>query len=87
MKRTITGRPSGRTMTLGDLREFVASLEALPDEASVRARVTLGKQVRSVTVEEDDPGFRDFRSALSEPDTADATAKLRGRKERRAAET
>lgn len=86
MKRTMTGRPSGRTMTLGELREFVATLEALPDEATVRARLTLRKQVRSVTVEEDDTRFRDYTSALSEPDTPDVATKLGGRKERRTAE-
>lgn len=64
MKRTITGR-SARTMTLGDLRQFIASLDGLPDDASVKARVTLGRRhLRSVTVEEEDIGFHDCLRAV-----------------------
>src|SRR5690606_5059178 len=40
VKRTITGRTATGSMTLGDLRQFVASLDGLPDEASVKARVS-----------------------------------------------
>jgi hypothetical protein len=60
-------------MTLGDLRQFIASLDGLPDEASVKARVTFRKNLRSVTIEEDDSGFRDFVAAVT-PDTPDTEA-------------
>jgi hypothetical protein len=66
MKRTITGRTSSRTMSLGDLRQFIRSLDGLPDEADVKAKVTWGKRLRSVTVEEDDSGFRDFVRAVEQ---------------------
>jgi hypothetical protein len=72
MKRTITGRPGTRTMTLGDLRQFLASIEGIPDEAEIKARVTWGKRLRSVTVEEDDVGFRDYIKAVKPADEADA---------------
>lgn len=51
-------------MTLGDVRQFVASLEKLPDDAVVKAKVTFGKHLRSITVEEEDPGFRDYLQAV-----------------------
>jgi hypothetical protein len=72
MKRTITGRPGTRTMTLGDLRQFLASIEGIPDEAEIKARVTWGKRLRSVTVEEDDVGFRDYIKAVKPAEEADA---------------
>lgn len=72
MKRTITGKPGTRTMTLGDLRQFLASIEGIPDEAEIKARVTWGKRLRSVTVEEDDVGFRDYIKAVKPGDDADA---------------
>jgi hypothetical protein len=74
VKRTITGLTSARTMTLGDLRQFLASLDGLPDDASVKARVTFRKHLRSVTVEEDDLGFRDYIRAVG-PDPAGQSAK------------
>jgi hypothetical protein len=77
MKRTITGRPGSRKMTLGDLRQFLASIEGIPDEALIKARVTFGKHLRSVTVEEDDVGFRDYLRAVkhdSEDDAGSASA-------------
>jgi hypothetical protein len=64
VKRTITGRPGSRIMTLGDLRQFIASLDGLPDEATVKAKVSYGKHLRSITVEEEDNGFRDFVKAV-----------------------
>jgi hypothetical protein len=64
VKRTITGRPGSRTMTLGDLRQFIGSLDGLPDEATVKAKVSFGKQLRSITVEEEDSGFHDFVKAV-----------------------
>jgi hypothetical protein len=64
VKRTITGQ-SGARMTLGDLRKFVGSLDGLPDAATVKAKVTFRKHLRSVTVEEDDNGFDDFVRAVT----------------------
>jgi hypothetical protein len=55
-------------MSLGDLRQFVASIEGIPDESLVKARVTLGKHLRSLTVEEDDVGFRDYVRAVKPED-------------------
>ena len=72
MKRTITGRTASRTMSLGDLRQFIGSLAGLPDEAEVKAKVTLRKHLRSVTVEEDDGGFRDFVRAVEHGDDESA---------------
>lgn len=57
-------------MTLGDLRQFVASIEGVPDEALIKARVTFGKHLRSLTVEEDDVGFREFVRAVQPEDDA-----------------
>ena len=64
MKRTITGVNANGSMSLGDLRQFIASLDGLPDEASVRARVSFRKNLRSVTVEEEDIGFNDYMKAV-----------------------
>jgi hypothetical protein len=69
VKRTITGQATTRRMTLGDLRQFLASIENVPDEALLRAKVTLGRQLRSLTVEEDDVGFADYVRAVA-PDEA-----------------
>ena len=70
MKRTITGLTANGSMSLGDLRQFIASLDGLPDEASVRARVLFRKHLRSLTVEEDDIGFHDYIRAVG-PDGAE----------------
>jgi hypothetical protein len=70
MKRTITGRSANRRMCLGDLRQFLASLEGIPDEALIKARVTFGKHLRSVTVEDDDVGFRDYVRAVKSGEDA-----------------
>ena len=64
MKRTITGLNATGSMSLGDLRQFIASLDGLPDEASVKARVSFRRHLRSVTVEEDDVGFQDYIRAV-----------------------
>lgn len=64
VKRTITGVNANGSMSLGDLRQFIASLDGLPDEASVRARVSFRKNLRSVTVEEEDVGFSDYMKAV-----------------------
>ena len=68
MKRTITGQASERTMNLRDLREFVASLEGFPDESPVRARVTWGKYLRSLTVEDANVGFGDYIRSITPED-------------------
>ena len=69
VKRTIIGRASGRTMTLGDLRKFLASLDGIGDETPVKARVTLAKHLRSITVEDDEPGLKEYlRSIGTDPD-------------------
>ena len=73
MKRTITGVNANGSMSLGDLRQFIASLDGLPDEASVRARVSFRKNLRSVTVEEEDVGFSDYMRAVGS-DGAEAEA-------------
>ena len=72
MKRTITGSTASRTMSLGDLRQFIGTLDGLPDEAQVKAKVTFRKLLRSVTVEEDDAGFRDFVRAVEKGDDREA---------------
>jgi hypothetical protein len=69
VQRTIIGRASGRTMTLGDLRKFLASLDGIGDETPVKARVTLAKHLRSITVEDDEPGLKEYlRSIGTDPD-------------------
>jgi hypothetical protein len=68
MRRIITGRAPGRRMTLGDLRQFVTSIESVPDEALIRTRSTFGRYLRSVTVEEEDVGFRDYVRAVGTDD-------------------
>ena len=56
-------------MTLGDLRKFLASLDGIGDETPVKARVTLAKHLRSVTVEDDEPGLKEYlRSIGSDAD-------------------
>ncbi len=52
-------------MSLGDVRKFLNSLESLPDEAPVKAKVGFGKQLRSLTVEDEDVGFRDYLRSVS----------------------
>ena len=68
VRRTITARPSGRTMSLGDVRKFLTSLDGLPDEAPVKARVGWGKLLRELTVEDEDVGFRDYIRSVSPDD-------------------
>jgi len=76
VKRTITGLNANGTMSLGDLRQFLASLDGLPDDAFVKARVTWRKHLRSVTVEEEDLGFRDYIRAVGseEAEQSEATS-------------
>lgn len=83
MRRTITGRTDTGPMTLGDLRRFVGSLDALPDEAVIKARTRFARRtLRSITVEEDDDGFKDYIRAVgrNDPDNV-ATRKAREAKE------
>lgn len=69
MKRTITGRAAARSMTLGELRQFIASIETLPDEALLKVRTRFRRNLRSLTVEEEDVGFSDYvRAVGSETD-------------------
>jgi hypothetical protein len=75
MKRTITGRPTNRRMTLGDLRQFLVSIEGLPDDALIKAKTTFGKHLRSVTVEEEDVGFREYIQAVKPEEEAALDAK------------
>jgi hypothetical protein len=73
MKRTITARAAARTMTLGDVREFLASIDSVPDEAMIKVRTTLfGHHLRTLTVEEDDVGFRAYVQAVGADDDKDA---------------
>jgi hypothetical protein len=74
VRRTIIGTSSAGTMSLGDLRQFIASLDGLPDDAAVRARTSLRRNLRSVTVEEDDVGFREYIKAVS-ADAAETRAR------------
>lgn len=88
MKRTITGRTATGPMSLGDLRQFVSSLDGLPDAATVRARVSFRKHLRSITVEEDDVGFDDYIRAVGggEPDTGAGRTSREAREARAAKE-
>jgi hypothetical protein len=52
-------------MSLGDIRKFLTSIESLPDEAPVKAKVGWGKILRSLTVEDEDVGFRDYIRSVS----------------------
>lgn len=74
VRRTITGSNDAGTMTLGDLRQFVASLEGLPDDAAVKARTSLRRRLRTITVQEDDDGFREYIRAVT-PDAPDDATK------------
>jgi len=72
MKRTITGRAAARSMTLGELRQFIASIETLPDEALIKTRATFRRHLRSLTVEEEDVGFSDYVRAVGSADAKEA---------------
>jgi hypothetical protein len=68
MKRTITGRAAAGSMTLGELRQFMASIDSLPDEALVKVRTKFRRHMRAITVEEEDVGFGDYVRAVGAPD-------------------
>ena len=85
MKRTITGLNANGSMSLGDLRQFLASLDGLPDDASSRPGCVaqapaLGHRGGGR------PGFRDYiRSVgpeLAEPRHPSEAAGVRRRKSR-----
>lgn len=65
-------------MTLGDVRQFLTSIEGIPDEATIKARVSWGKHLRSLTVEEEDVGFRDYLRAVK-PDDNEAKGRVDAR--------
>lgn len=91
MKRTITARAAARTMTLGDVRQFLASIDSVPDEALIKVRSTLfGRHLRMLTVEEDDVGFQAYVRAVGADedkagDPPEARPPTEGREAERAA--
>jgi hypothetical protein len=87
VKRTITGSAAARSMTLGELRQFVTSLEGLPDDALVKSRATWRRHLRALTVEEEDVGFSSYVLAVADPDAEAADAPDRGRASDRATKT
>ena len=62
-------------MSLGDLRKFLSSIDNVPDESEVKARVTFRKQLRSITIDDDDVGFKSYVGA----DDADADEEFRAK--------
>jgi hypothetical protein len=80
VKRIITGRAAARTMTLGELRQFLASVDSVPDEALIRTRSTFRRYLRSLTIEEDDVGFGAYVRAVASSDPKETRAE--GRRER-----
>jgi hypothetical protein len=79
MKRTITGRAAARSMTLGELRQFIASIETLPDEALIKTRASFRRHLRSLTVEEEDVGFSDYVRAVGSADPKEPEVRRSGR--------
>ena len=75
MRRTITGRPAGRHMTLGDIRKFLQSIESIADDTPVKAKVTVQKRLVSLTVEEEDLEFRDYLRQVTLDDELDSLDK------------
>jgi hypothetical protein len=65
-------------MSLGDLRKFLSSLESLPDSCEVKARVSFRKQLRSITIDDDDLGFQDYIAKVRlDDDDADDEARTK----------
>jgi hypothetical protein len=52
-------------MSLGDIRKFLGSIESLPDESPVKAKVGFGKLLRSLTVEDEEVGLTDYLRAIA----------------------
>jgi hypothetical protein len=75
MRRTITGRPAGRYMTLGDIRRFLKSIEGIADDTPVKAKVTVQRRLVSLTVEEEDIEFRDYIRSVGLDDELDSLDK------------
>ena len=75
MRRTITGRPAGRHMTLGDIRRFLQSIEGIADDTPIKAKTTVQKRLLSLTVEEEDLEFRDYLRSVSLDDELDTLDK------------
>jgi hypothetical protein len=75
MRRTITGRPAGRYMTLGDVRRFLKSIEGIADDTPIKAKTTVQKRLVSLTVEEEDSDFRDYLRSVSLDDELDKLEK------------
>jgi hypothetical protein len=51
-------------MTLGDLRRFLSSIDNIGDEAPVKARVSFRKHLRELTIEDEEPGLKDYLSSM-----------------------
>jgi hypothetical protein len=51
-------------MTLGDLRKFLASIDNIGDEAPVKARVSLRKHLRELTIEDEEPGLKGYLRSM-----------------------
>ena len=64
VRRTITGRATDGTMTLGDLRKFLASIDNIGDEAPVKARVSFRKHLRELTIEDEEPGLKGYLRSM-----------------------
>lgn len=54
MKRTITVEAAAdhRRLTVGELRQWLAAIDGLPDDTVIKARVAFSGHLRSVTAEE-----------------------------------
>jgi hypothetical protein len=66
-------------MTLGDLRKFLASIDNIGDEAPVKARVSFRKYLRELTIEDEEPGLKEYLLSIGlddtdEPEPAEATS-------------
>jgi hypothetical protein len=62
-------------MSLGDLRSFLASIDGIPDDAPIKARVTLRKRLRALTVEDEDTGLQDYLRSIGPAIDLDARDK------------
>ncbi len=73
-------------MTLGDLRKFLASIDNIGDEAPVKARVSFRKYLRELTIEDEEPGLKDYLRSIGIGEEADpepereTTARSKSRK-------
>jgi hypothetical protein len=73
-------------MNLGDLRKFLASIDNIGDEAPVKARVTLRKFLRELTIEDEEPGLKEYLLSIGLDETdepepvAASTSRAKSRK-------